>query len=311
MKKLISLTIIFFITATSCPQQSKRNYDYTDYLPHGDYIQYSGFDVHYDHELQIPIWTAYEIKVAELYANHDRHNKFKPDPNIDLEQGENSDYYKSGYDRGHMVPNRDLLFDDTGKDEVNYYTNIIPQNSKLNRGKWARLEAAVRNWAYDRGPLIVLTGVILVPIDTIGDGVFVPESIYKIVIDPQPTPEAISFLVPNQDIELDIENYIVSIDRIEEITSLDFLHKIENILEEKIESTVNKQKWEFDYNYYEYRMVTASGLNLRERPTENSKIIQVIDNGTVVRRLSKFELDDWIEIEYNNNVGYINSIYTK
>jgi endonuclease G len=314
MKKILILIIIFFITATSCPQavpEQDVKSVYEDYLPNENYISYSQFDVRYDHTFQIPIWTAYELKPTELYKKFDRHNNFKEDPNLDIEQGENSDYYKSGYDRGHMVPNRDILFDELGKDEVNYYTNIIPQNSQLNRGKWSRLETATRNWAYRKGRLIVFTGIIPIPIDTIGDGVIVPESIYKIIIDPEPNPEAISFLIPNKDINLDIENYIVTIDRIEEKTNIDFLYEIEDILEEKIESTTNKQNWEFDYNNYNYKIVTATGLNLRESPTENSKSILIIEKGTVIRVSSHFELEDWIEIEYKNHIGYIDSKYTK
>ena len=59
----------------------------------------------------------------------------------------------------------------------------------------------------------------------------------------------IAFLMPNQKIENSLKNYVVSVDHIEEITGIDFHHKLENELEAKLESISNIEKWDFNLVY--------------------------------------------------------------
>lgn len=54
------------------------------------------------------------------------------------------DYIHSGYDRGHMVPAEDFAYSDSLQKLTFSYYNCVPQNPKLNRGKWKKYEAKVR-----------------------------------------------------------------------------------------------------------------------------------------------------------------------
>lgn len=91
-----------------------------------------------------------------------------------------SDYYGSGYDRGHLVP-----ADDANNDEEMFdtflMTNMTPQNPKLNRGPWKQLENKVRKDVNLSGkPAIVVTGAIYIKENFMKD-VPIPTGYYKIL----------------------------------------------------------------------------------------------------------------------------------
>ena len=71
----------------------------------------------------------------------------------------NSDYRKSGYDKGHMAP--DAAFDWSQESLHAVYTlaNIIPQAPKVNRHMWVKLERYVRDKAVELGSLKVVNVV--------------------------------------------------------------------------------------------------------------------------------------------------------
>ena len=68
-----------------------------------------------------------------------------------------------------------------------------------------------------------------------GDNVPVPTRFYKVLFDPR-REEAISFIIPHTRVlASELSRYIVSIDQVEELTGLDFLDRLENTKEAKIE----------------------------------------------------------------------------
>ena len=66
----------------------------------------------------------------------------------------------------------------------------------------------------------------------------VPEKFYKVILDLDEQ-KGIGFIMPNEDIEDSFKNYAVSIDKVEEVTGLDFFPSLDDDLEEKIESVLN------------------------------------------------------------------------
>ena len=61
--------------------------------------------------------------------------------------------------------------------------------------------------------------------------------------------------------------------------------------------------------YVRKGVVTANGLNFREKPTTSSKILATLPRGTTVTILG--ESGDWLEAEYNAVVGYLHSSYVE
>ena len=69
----------------------------------------------------------------------------------------NSDYAKSGYDRGHLVIAEDFAYDYRKQTITFSYYNCFPQTRHLNRGPWKSWENTIRNES-KRWPLKIYTG---------------------------------------------------------------------------------------------------------------------------------------------------------
>jgi endonuclease G len=93
--------------------------------------------------------------------------------------------YGHGYDRGHMTPAGDVA-PGPARQETYSLANVVPQASRLNRGKWERLEKRVRRLARRDGPLFVVTGPVVAAGDsrTWNGTVDIPAATWKAVYDP-------------------------------------------------------------------------------------------------------------------------------
>ncbi|MDP7000075.1 MAG: DNA/RNA non-specific endonuclease, partial [Candidatus Poribacteria bacterium] len=60
----------------------------------------------------------------------------------------------------------------------------------------------------------------------------VPQWYYKIIVDyHQPEIKALAFMIPNRKPQKSLQSFVVSIDKLEEVTQLDFL----NLLPQKVQ----------------------------------------------------------------------------
>ncbi len=203
---------------------------------------------------RIPNYVVHVILKDILYGSQTRSNDFRPDPFIKQNMSDSTDYWNSGYDRGHMAASADFKWNRKALSESYFYSNIIPQNPQLNQNTWNKLEMQVREWAIDNSELIVVTGPVLKEnLPKIPQGSFkvsIPEYIYKIVLDYYPPSyKAIAFLYPNKDVPYELEKHVVSIDSIEQLTGIDFFSKLEDSLENIVEAENNLT--EFDAHYFE------------------------------------------------------------
>jgi endonuclease G len=136
-----------------------------------------------------PLWSAEHLTKEQVEAAQgvSRKDAFHADKNVPAaNRSELADYKGSGYDRGHMTPSGDAPSADS-QYETFSLANMIPQNSTLNRGKWARIEASVRAMATEMDELYVITGPIFDTDDipTIGNNhVAVPKYVWKAVSFP-------------------------------------------------------------------------------------------------------------------------------
>lgn len=67
-------------------------------------------------------------------------------------------YYKSGYDRGHLVPAEDFANTNLRLKSTFYYINCVPQHPTLNRGIWKRYENITRKLSQEDSLLIICGG---------------------------------------------------------------------------------------------------------------------------------------------------------
>jgi endonuclease G len=201
-----------------------------------------GYSLSYNSRYKQANWVAYLLTKSETNKRYERGEFFAPDPLI---PGTNLaiDYAKSGYDRGHLAPAADMGYSMETMVQSFYYSNMSPQEPRFNRGIWKKLEMQVRNWAVEYDSLYVVTGPIFDSImPTIGPHrVAVPKAYYKVLLQKRNGEWfGIGFVLPNASLKGDIMLYATSIDKVEEITGIDFFCRLEDKLESIIELKFGK-----------------------------------------------------------------------
>lgn len=160
-------------------------------------------------------------------------------------------YTRSGYARGHLAPANDMRFSALAMGDSFAMSNIAPQlGASFNQSKWATLERLVQNWQPDRRVLVVITGTVFEgrpevliqnknkPEQAKATQIWIPSHFYKIVYAPLQG-EAIAFLVPHEDLRhQEVTDFRTSVDRIEDLTGYDFLGKLSDAKQSRIESGV-------------------------------------------------------------------------
>jgi endonuclease G len=246
------LTLIFAPSEVSLEQTSAETIQGLE-LPFiygsDEIIQHTGYTLCYENNYEQAKWVAYELTREELYGSFDRDDNFRSDPAVPSGSASLSDYKASGYDRGHLIPAADSNWSKEAMDDSFYLSNMSPQDPQFNRGIWSKLESAVRNFVDTDGVLYVVTGPVLTdgPYETIGSSkVAVPKQYYKVLLDyTEPTIKAIGFLLPNEGSSQPLESYATTIDRVEEVTKLNFFSKLPDTQEKILEGSFDISDWDF------------------------------------------------------------------
>lgn len=226
----------------------------------GQIVKHRYYTLSYSEDGEQAEWVAYQLTRSGLkQKNVKRTNDFREDPKVKTGSAVLADYRGSGYDRGHLAPAADMAFNREAMSESFFMSNMSPQVRKFNGGIWRELEELTRDWAYKFKKLYIVTGPVLTTRakDRIGPSdVEVPASFYKILLDlEEPEIKAIAFLMPNEVSFEPIYNYVVTIDEIEELTGIDFFPNLMSpALEEQLESTSNKDLWEYSRQKFELRV---------------------------------------------------------
>ena len=190
-------------------------------------VHRNGFSISYNEKHEQPNWVFYKILPSDIkcIVKAKRKNKFKPD--IDIESGSAGliDYYKSGFDRGHLKPSADESCNQDQMNETFLMSNMSPQSPGFNRGIWKSLESHVRGLIKSSDSLYVYTaGVSFDGLPTIGiNKVSVPEKYYKIIYkfkDGNISTE--SYVIPNSKSEYSFDKYKTTILEIEDMTNIIF-----------------------------------------------------------------------------------------
>lgn len=210
-------------------------------------IEHKGYTVSYNKEWRLPNWVAYELTRDELQKRASRTDKFVADPYVNGVSATNTDYRRSGYDRGHMAPAADMAWNETAMKESFYFSNICPQAPGLNRGAWKTLEENIREWVNTEGVIAITCGPLVADKDTIigRNGVKVPHAFFKVIISPYvTTPKGIGFIFKNTKADAPLSIYAVPIDSVETLSGIDFFPELPDDLENRLESQCNISDWE-------------------------------------------------------------------
>ncbi|WP_150464978.1 DNA/RNA non-specific endonuclease [Francisella sp. SYW-2] len=210
------------------------SYDVTEGLGQSNlYLCRDGYVVGYNYQTKEASWVAFKLTKSKVANKLKRDDKFKEDGDIPfVYRATLDDYYRSGYDRGHLASYASMDFSKKSADESFLLSNMSPQKAGLNRQGWERLETDERIWANMYDSIYVYTGPIYKKQKihkTIGDNkIAVPDYFFKIIYVPSKN-QAIAFVMPNARVEkTKIANYRVSIKDIEQRTGLYFLTNIQD-----------------------------------------------------------------------------------
>lgn len=210
-------------------------------------IEHTGFRLVYSETHEQAKWIAYEFTKAETIKKVDRSDDFRSDPKILTGSATSTDYKGSGFDRGHLAPAGDLSWSAEAMSCSFFYSNMSPQKPSFNRGIWKKLEERVRYWAKTYDTIYVVTGPVLEEsLPTIGENkVSIPKYYYKVILEYKSnTTKAIGFILPNKKSSFPLNNFIVSIDSVEQMTGIDFFHQLPDSIENKIEKSVCYACWD-------------------------------------------------------------------
>lgn len=250
MIRLLTLFIVF--TFNPSPAHSQMNLSYPVNLGNfkEELIEHSFYALGYSEEHEQARWVSYELHRDHMKHCTKRRNDFRPDPDVSTGSADESDYRRSGYSRGHMVPAGDRLFNNHAMRETFYFSNMSPQLSSFNGGIWNELERLIRGWAIDHGVIKIITGPVLRPgLKKIGNNeVSVPEYFYKVVLrtDESGRKMAAAFLMPHEKSKDEVADYAVSINELEDIIGLDLF---DGLLTETEEDQIDLSPWDFQASY--------------------------------------------------------------
>jgi len=223
----------------------------SDADPSDDFIMNKGaYVLSYNRTRGLANWVAWRLTADDL-GTEERADDFRADDQLppDFYRVLPRDYTKSGYDRGHMCPSSHRTKDAASNSLTFLMTNMQPQAHSLNAGPWKSLETYERDLARTQGKdvYVVAGGLFIASPTTIGHGVAVPRSNYRItvVVEHGSGPADVTAATPAYAVEMPNDEtakghkwseFRVSVDQVERDTGYDFLSALPDVIEDEVES---------------------------------------------------------------------------
>lgn len=215
----------------------------------------------YAYRYRTPVWACETVAPSELTGTAKRKSSFSIDPFLSKYlQGRWQDYTNSGFDRAHIIPAANQLWNQRAMDATFYRTNVAPMTPNFNRGVWRQFEQWVRTWVLQHGDAYVITGTLFVPnpaydhafvyLQNDIDSTYVPTHFYKILVSKRGTQswQAIAFLFDHNEVHTAPyvwREYVVSISLIESMTDLNFMPNLSATNQARMEAkAANFALWE-------------------------------------------------------------------
>lgn len=248
---LIGAFISRYITPAESPATAQYSEELTTALTgkgvKSQIVKHTGYTLSYNNDTRNANWVGYELTDEEVQGVVERGNNFCPDPLVVGTQAVDDDYRNSGWDRGHLAPAADMKWSKKAMEESFYLSNVSPQNKKLNRGTWKKLEELCRDKAELYGRIIVVTGPIFYSEkpQTIGKNeVKVPDAFFKVLLsDYHGTYRTIGFVCENKAGKKSLKECARSVDDIEKATNIDFFSQLPDSIENNVEKSYSTAFW--------------------------------------------------------------------
>lgn len=262
------------VTGYEIPHLNNQNV-YADHYVTMDGVQILNYALEWDNTKRHANWVAFTFDTTTSADNVKRTDAWSVDPKLPAEmQVQESDHKNDGFDRGHLCASEDRVYLKEANDQTFYYSNISPQLKDFNGGFWRKLETRVQTWGrstadgvYDK--VYVTKGGTLNKLlknfkgttvdggtpttDANGftiHGLACPEYYFMAVLSQKDDVfHAIAFLVPHKEgmtenpSSDELKEYVVSVDKLEEETGIDFFCNLPDVLENEVEAACNLNDW--------------------------------------------------------------------
>lgn len=262
------------VTGYEIPHLNDQNV-YADHYVTMDGVQILNYALEWDNTKRHANWVAFTFDTTTSADNVKRTDAWSVDPKLPAEmQVQESDHKNDGFDKGHLCASEDRVYLKEANEQTFYYSNISPQLNDFNGGFWGKLEARVQTWGrstadgvYDK--VYVTKGGTLNKLlknfkgttvnggtpttDANGftiHGLACPEYYFMAVLSQKDDVfHAIAFLVPHKEgmtrnpSSDELKEYVVSVDKLEEETGIDFFCNLPDVLENEVEAAYNLNDW--------------------------------------------------------------------
>ena len=213
-------------------------------------------------------WSCYQLHMG-FSGNHSRTGSFTADPA--LSEGDYwAEYtYFTGFDRGHICPSADRTFSKEANDQTFYMSNMQPQyhafngfdsKNNKNKGLWLRMEQQLQTWAGNLGPkdtIFVCKGGTIDDekniIKSIDNKLIVPKYFFtailrKYYINGKHEYIALGYWCDQTNdyrTNETIKQHCMSIEKLEQLTGIDFFCNLPDDIEAKVEKNYNESSWKW------------------------------------------------------------------
>lgn len=262
------------VTGYEIPHLNDQNV-YADHYVTMDGVQILNYALEWDNTKRHANWVAFTFDTTTSADNVKRTDAWSVDPKLPAEmQVQESDHKNDGFDKGHLCASEDRVYLKEANEQTFYYSNMSPQLNDFNGGFWGKLEARVQTWGrstadgvYDK--VYVTKGGTLNKLlknfkgttvnggtpttDANGftiHGLACPEYYFMAVLSQKDDVfHAIAFLVPHKEgmtrnpSSDELKEYVVSVDKLEEETGIDFFCNLPDVLEIEVEAAYNLNDW--------------------------------------------------------------------
>lgn len=188
-----------------------------------------GFSLGYNFDYRGAVWVSYILTKGSVGIDVARSEAFFSDPEIpERFRKKPDDFTNSGYDKGHLAPSAAIDFTEKSNLQTFSMANVAPQDPKLNRQAWSKLEDLVREWTYTLGKLVVCTGTIYPEKPKMMKDIPVPSHFYKVIYSFKYR-QYIGFVMPNEPVRArDMWSHVKTVREVEKITGYKFFDKIKD-----------------------------------------------------------------------------------